>query len=235
MKSWSIVVFLTEVWWQWWGKSMYSPDSLSVDLLFFFPFSNFDLVFCFPFSPVPSHHTLSATPPSNVFLNLLCCFLNLSVSSSESCGHGEQILHSFLVAGFHVFESYHHDPYFLFFWLSSSSFWFFFFPPRCHVFLILWCSYCFCLDSFQLIFSEICWKLDTASCWKLYQPWVEQNCCFMILTYVHLYIPIWYLPLSQQRIFQFLKLALNSVFQQAGSFKLAASPSLMCVIFSFII
>lgn len=84
-----------------------------------------------------------------------------------------------------------------------------FFPPRCHVFLILWCSYCFCLDSFQLIFSEICWRLGTASCWKLYQPQVEQNCCFMILTYVPLYIPLWYLPLSQQRIFQFLKLALN--------------------------
>jgi len=40
---------------------------------------------------------------------------------------------------------------------------------------------------------------------------------------------------SQQRIFQFLKLALNSVFQQAGSFKLAASLNLMCLIFFFVI
>lgn len=43
----------------------------------FFPVSNFDLVFFFPLSSVPSHHTLPATPPSDVFLNLLCWFLNL--------------------------------------------------------------------------------------------------------------------------------------------------------------
>lgn len=157
------------------GKLWVLPRQSVCWLIGFFPFSNFDLVFFFPLSPVPSHHTLPAAPPSNVFLNLFCCFLNLSVSSSESCGHGEQIPPPFFAAGFHIVERYHHDPYFLFFWLSSSSFCFFFFPPRCHVFLILWCSCCFCLDSFQLIFSEICWRLDIVLCWKLYQPQVEQN------------------------------------------------------------
>lgn len=213
MKSWSIVVFLMAIWWQWWGNSTYSPDSPSVDSLVFFLLAV--LTWCFSFSPVPSYHTLFATPPSNVFLNLLCCVLNLSVSP-ESCGYGETDLLLFAnrlsyiwkILSWPLVSLFLAELHFILFFLFSSQMSYF---SNSVMFLLLLLGF-LPVDLFwNLLKTGYSIVLEALSVMSRTEQLLHDSCmshCTFLCG----------ICLSQQRIFQFLKLALNSVFQKAGSF-----------------